>query len=107
MVRQLNLGHQSAGFYATQFSRHIAGKKFQPSGIERHPMSGNYFVTAALQGAIAEITPAGEVVAIKRFSARRHRQPEGITFAPDSTLILADEGAGKKVRLTLYPVSGQ
>ena len=90
-----------------QFSRHIGGRKFHPSGIERHPMSGNYFVIAARQGAIVEITPAGEVVAIKRFSAQRHRQPEGITFAPDGTLILADEGAGKKARLTLYPVSEQ
>lgn len=88
-----------------EFSRHIKGKKFQPSGIERHPVSGNYFVIAARQGAIAEITPEGQVVAAKQFPARRHRQTEGITFAADGTLIIADEGAGKKARLTLYPVS--
>ena len=87
-----------------EFSRHIGGKKFQPSGIERHPMSGNYFVVAARQTAIAEITPGGQVVAVKQFPARRHRQTEGITFAADGTLIIADEGAGKKARLTLYPV---
>ena len=88
-----------------ELSRHIGGKKFQPSGIERHPVSGNYFVVAARQRAIAEITPGGRVVAAKQFPAERHRQSEGITFASDGTLIIADEGAGKKARLTLYPVS--
>ena len=87
-----------------EFSRHIKGKKFQPSGIERHPVSGNYFVVAARQRAIAEVTPDGRVVAAKQFPAERHRQTEGITFASDGTLIIADEGAGKKARLTLYPV---
>ena len=87
-----------------EFSRHIGGKKFQPSGIERHPVSGNYFVVAARQRAIAEITPSGQVVAAKQFPAQRHRQAEGITFAADDTLIIADEGAGKKARLTLFPV---
>ncbi|MYC15783.1 MAG: hypothetical protein F4Y39_18820 [Gemmatimonadetes bacterium] len=88
-----------------EFSQHIKGKKFQPSGIERHPMSGNYFIVAARQGAIAEITPGGQVVAVREFPAQWHRQVEGITFAADGTLIVSDEGAGKRARLTLYPVS--
>ena len=88
-----------------EFTRYIGGKEFQPSGIERHPVSGNYFVIAARQGAIAEVTPAGQVVAARQFPAQWHRQPEGITFTADGTLIIADEGSGKKARLTLYPVS--
>lgn len=88
-----------------EFSRHIKGKKFQPSGIERHPVSGNYFIVAARQGAIAEITPGGQVVTVREFPAQWHRQAEGIAFAADGTLIIADEGAGRKARLTLYPVS--
>ena len=88
-----------------QFTRHIGGKEFQPSGIERHPASGNYFVIAARQRAIAEITPEGQVVAVKQFPAEWHRQTEGITFAADGALIIADEGVGGKARLTVYPVS--
>ena len=88
-----------------EFSRHIKGKKFQPSGIERHPISGNYFIVAARQGAIAEITPRGQIIAVREFPAQWHRQIEGITFAADGTLIVSDEGAGRKARLTLYPVS--
>ena len=87
-----------------EFARHIKGKNFQPSGIERHPISGNYFIVAARQGAIAEITPGGKVVAVREFPAQWHRQTEGITFAADGTLIVSDEGAGRKARLTLYPV---
>ena len=88
-----------------EFARHIKGKNFQPSGIERHPVSGNYFIVAARQGAIAEITPRGQIVAVREFPAQWHRQIEGITFAADGTLIVSDEGAGRKARLTLYPVS--
>ena len=50
--------------------------------------------------------PGGQVVTAKQFSAQWHRQAEGITFAADGALIVADEGAGGKARLTLYPVSG-
>ena len=39
------------------------------------------------------------------FLLKWHRQTEGITFAADSALIIADEGVGGKARLTVYPVS--
>ena len=88
-----------------EFTRYIEGKEFQPSGIERHAVSGNYFVVASRQRAIVEITPGGQVVAAKQFPAEWHRQAEGITFAADGALIIADEGVGGKARLTVYPVS--
>jgi uncharacterized protein YjiK len=89
----------------TEFTRHIKGKTFQPSGIERHPESGNYFVVAARQRAIAEITPGGQVLAVIKFARKWHRQVEGITFTQDHTLIVAGEGEKKRANLTLYPVS--
>ena len=90
------------------FARRIASNRFQPSGIERHPVSGNYFVIAARQGAIAEVTPAGEVLAARRFTAGWHRQVEGIAFAADGALIVADEGGAGRGRasLTVYPRPG-
>ena len=87
------------------FSRRIDRKQFQPSGIERHPVSGNYFVVAARQCAIAEITPQGQVLAVAALAAGRHPQAEGIAFAPDNTLIVSDEGANKRATLTFYPVA--
>ena len=89
------------------FARRIRAprKGFHPSGIELHPASGNYFVVAARQGAVAEVTPGGEVLAVRRFPAEWHRQVEGITFAPDGTMIVADEGGKGRARLTLYPMA--
>ena len=85
------------------FSRRGGTRGFRPSGIEWHPDSGRLFIVAARQQAIAEVTPDGDVVAVRRFSAGWHRQIEGITFAPDGALIVADEGAGGRGRLTVYP----
>ena len=87
-------------------ARRLGGNRYRPSGIERHPVSGNYFVVAARQGAIAEITPGGQAVAVRRFMAGWHRQVEGVTFAPDGTLIVSDEGGEGHASLTLYPAPG-
>lgn len=84
-------------------SRELGGSGYRPSGIERHPGSGNYFVVAARQQAVAEVTPTGRLLAVERFPGRWHRQIEGITFGPDGALIVADEGAGGRARLTVYP----
>ena len=90
---------------AIALSSRTDSKRFQPSGIERHPVSGNYFIVAARQCAIAEITPQGQVVAVADLAADRHPQTEGIAFASDNTLIVSDEGVSKRATLTFYPVS--
>lgn len=79
----------------------IGGDSFHPSGIERHPDTGHYFVVAARESALAEVTPDGEVVSVRALP-RRHRQPEGIALLSDDVLALADEGARGRAHLTLY-----
>lgn len=88
------------------FPRHrltarINGKPFRPSAIERHPVRGTYFVISAREQAIAEITPTGEILAIGELRKGRHRQPEGIAFTSDLSLVIADEGK-RRGQLTLY-----
>ena len=85
-----------------EITSRIDGKSFRPSGIERHPLSGNYIIVAAQQSAMAEITPDGRVVAVVKLKRGNHRQIEGITFTSDGTLLLADEGGRRRARLTLY-----
>ncbi len=88
-----------------QLAPRIDSKQFQPSGIERHPLSGNYFVVAARQCAVAEITPQGQVLAVAKLAAKRHPQAEGIAFTADHALVISDEGTGKRATLTFYPVA--
>lgn len=85
------------------FAEPLGASGFHPSGIARHPQTGTWFVVAARQQAAAEITPGGRVLAVRRFPARWHRQIEGITFGPDGALVVSDEGAGGRARLTAYP----
>jgi uncharacterized protein YjiK len=83
-----------------------AGKKsesFHPSGIEVHPESGHYFLVSAQAIAIAEVTPEGEVVAVRRLVKGVHKRVEGITFATSLAIVLADEGGRGQARVTVYP----
>lgn len=90
---------------AAAFARPIDRETFQPSGIERHPLSGSLFIVAARQRAVAEITPGGTVLAVRRLTAGLHRQAEGISLTTDHTLVIADEGAGKRATLSFYPIA--
>lgn len=82
--------------------RALFDRKVHPSGIARHPVSGHYFIVAGPEAVLFEVTPAGELVHGVRLDDRVHRQAEGIAFAADGTLFLADEGGNGRARLTLY-----
>ncbi len=81
-------------------SRH---KPFMPSGIERHPKTGTFFVLTAQGESVIEISPTGELLGQVFFRGGTHKQAEGITFAPDLTLLISDEGGTKRAELTRYP----
>jgi len=84
------------------FTGRIDKKDFQPSAIDRNPATGTYFIVAARQEAIAEITPQGEVLSVREFPKGYHQQAEGLAFLSDNRLIVADEGGHKRARLTVY-----
>ena len=67
-------------------------KTFNPSGIERSPNTGTFFIIAANGNAIIEISKEGKLIDMKILPPVIHEQPEGITFAPDKSLIISDEG---------------
>jgi hypothetical protein len=68
-----------------------------------HPESGHYFLVSAQAIAIAEVTPEGEVVAVRRLVKGVHKRVEGITFATSLAIVLADEGGRGRARVTVYP----
>ena len=75
---------------------------FHPSELLRVAGNGHYLVLSGREHAIAEITPAGKVVAVAHLRRRDHRQAEGLAFAPDGALLISDEGAGRRGTVTVY-----
>ena len=78
--------------------------RFRPSAIEVHPETGRLILVSAQEEAAVELSPEGRLLGGERLHRKTHPQTEGITFLPDGALVLADEGQGKKGRLTRYPV---
>ena len=76
---------------------------FSPSGIERHPKTGTFFLITGKGKAIVEISKDGRVLAEENLKDEIHKQPEGVTFLPDLTMLISDEAAGGKATLTKYP----
>ena len=82
------------------------GDSFHPSAIEVHPESGSLILLAAREEAIVEVGPQGELVATRELKRKDHPQPEGVAFLQDGTMVLADEGQGKRGTLTRYSRKG-
>jgi hypothetical protein len=57
---------------------------------------------AAKQNALAEIGYDGTVLHVRTLDPDRHRQTEGIELTTDGRMLLGDEGAGKRARLSVY-----
>lgn len=83
--------------------KEIRSKEFKPSGIARHPKTGTFFVIAARGSTIIEISKEGKILNQQPINSKVNTHPEGIAFAPDLTLVLCNDGQGKRGTLTLYP----
>jgi hypothetical protein len=80
----------------------LESESFEPSGIEVHPLSGHWYLVAARQSALAEVTREGRVVAVRRLNDDRHRHVEGLTFDAAGNLLLGEEGKGRRARISRY-----
>ena len=85
-----------------ELSRVTGQKNFSGSAMVRHPDTGTYLLLSSPQRAIVEVDSTGKVLGGARLAAERHRQPEGIAIAPDKTLLISDEAAGKAATITGY-----
>lgn len=86
---------------------HTGGKEFNPSAIERHPVTGHFFVLAYNGMAIIELDRGGKLLGATRLPTSVHTQPEGLAIARDGTLIIANEGQKKTATLVLYSPKNQ
>jgi uncharacterized protein YjiK len=79
-------------------------KKFNPSDIALHPVSGTFFIVSADGACIVEVGRDSRVLGQKRLPPGVNNHPEGITFLPDGTLVICNDGQGGKGSITRYPL---
>lgn len=77
-------------------------EEFNPSAIERHPVTGNFLILDGKGKSIAEITDDGKIINVVQLDLELHRQPEGLAILPDNRILISDEAAGEKATLTFY-----
>jgi len=86
--------------------KYLPTKGFHPSGIARHPESGNYFILSGRDHAVLEITPGGSPVGATQLKSGRHEQAEGIAIGvgvvSDFDVVISDEGDDGRARLARY-----
>lgn len=80
-------------------------KDFSPSGIEDHKESGHFFLISAAPEVIIELDSNGTLINAKKFNDKIHKQPEGITFLSNGSLVISDEGKDKKAKITIIKKS--
>jgi uncharacterized protein YjiK len=85
-----------------ELERVTGTKGFHGSAMVRHPRTGTYLLLAGPEQAYAEVDAAGRVLGGGKLDPKHHRQPEGIAIAPDLSLMISDEGAGKDATLSTY-----
>lgn len=83
-------------------TRDIDRNDFRPSAIARDPRTGNFLLMTSADNAIAELDTSGAILGAIRLRRGEHRQPEGLAFAPDGSLVISDEGAGGVATLSVY-----
>lgn len=78
-------------------------RDFSPTAIEVHPLNKNFIILSSDEKCIIEISRAGKILDVVKLNGKEHRQPEGLTFLEDYTMIISDEAAGSKAKLTIIP----
>jgi uncharacterized protein YjiK len=77
-------------------------RSFHGSAMAFAPDGRSLVLIAGPQKSFAEVALDGTVLSSGGLDEKAHRQPEGIAFAPDGTLLVSDEGAGKRATLSGY-----
>jgi uncharacterized protein YjiK len=88
-------------FRGSDVARAAGVSEFQPSSLEIDASTGDVFVLSANDGAVARFGADGALRNAWPLSAQ-HAQAEGLTFLPDGSLVITDEGASGPALLSIY-----
>jgi uncharacterized protein YjiK len=80
----------------------MTDKEFSPSGIAKHPGTGNFFILSAQGNLIVEITKDGKLLKQKKLPKEVHVQPEGIAFDKNMTLYISNESKKGEPSIVKY-----
>jgi len=78
---------------------------FSPTGIEAHPNSANIYILSSHEKMIVELSSDGELLNAVKLKSKNHRQPEGIAFLSDLSLLISDEGKEGKAKVTFITLN--
>ena len=76
---------------------------FSPTAIEIHPLNNNIFILPSHEKCLVEFSQDGKMLNAIKLDEKKHRQPEGITFLQDLSMVISDEASGKRAELTIIP----
>lgn len=65
---------------------------FKPSAIAVRPGTGELYILSSVRKAIAVVAPDGTLRTVVDLPDALYAQPEGLTFLPDGTLFISNEG---------------
>ena len=81
-------------FHLAQLLGMAGGRPVQPSGLARHPLNKDLYVLSAKAGLLLVYSGQGKLKSTISLPKSLFLQPEAITFAPDGTLYIGNEGKG-------------
>jgi len=90
-----------------ELARRTGQRAFNGSGLAVRPGGESIVLVAGPQRAFAEVDRAGRVLTAGVFPPGLHRQPEGVAFGPDGSLLVSSEAAGRKATLAAYRPAGR
>jgi len=73
--------------------------RFMPASIAVHPNAREFYVISAVDHVLASFDRTGNVTGYAKLDPERYRQPEGMTFLADATLVISNEAAGAEPEL--------
>ena len=68
------------------------GMKFNPSGMDIHPVTGEFYIVDGPAARIYRVTGKGEISGIYELDAKQVPQVEGISFGPAGECFISTEG---------------
>jgi hypothetical protein len=83
-------------------ARVTGAAEFNGSAIAANPDGRSFLLVAGPQQLFAEVDRQGQVLRGGRFPRGVYRQPEGAAFAPDGSLLISSEAAGRQATIGGY-----